>query len=58
MSHQCVATTLEFQIAVAPLPGAQVTESLMFVLDGKPVEPLEIRGAHGGQLRRNDCRAG
>ena len=32
-------TTLEFQIAVAPHPNTQVSESLSFVLDGKPVQP-------------------
>jgi len=30
-------TTLEFQIAVAPHPHAEVSESLSFVLDGKPL---------------------
>ena len=34
-------TTLEFQIAVAPHPNTQVSESLSFVLDGKRVQPLE-----------------
>jgi hypothetical protein len=32
-------TELEFQIAVAPHPSARVTESLSFVLDGKPLQP-------------------
>ena len=39
-------TTLEFQIAVAPQSGAEVTESLSFVLDGK-----EIRRATSGDHR-------
>jgi len=33
-------TTLEFQIAVAPHPNTQVSESLSFVLDGQPVQAL------------------
>ena len=37
-------TTLEFQIAVAPHPNTQVSESLSFVLDGQPVQALEISG--------------
>lgn len=32
------ASTLEFQIAVAPHPNAEVSERLSFVLDGNPVE--------------------
>ena len=31
-------TTLEFQIAVAPHPGAEVTESLSFMLNGKEIQ--------------------
>ncbi|MGV9800955.1 transglutaminase, partial [Mycobacterium sp. NPDC003449] len=37
-------TTLEFQIAVAPHPNTQVLESLSFILNGEPVQPLEISG--------------
>jgi len=37
-------TTLEFQIAVAP--------SLSFVLDGKPIQPLEISGVHGNRIHK------
>jgi hypothetical protein len=40
-------TTLEFQIAVAPHPNTEVCESLSFVLDGKPIQPIEISGVHG-----------
>lgn len=36
-------TTLEFQIAVAPHPQAEVSESLSFVLDGWQIEALEVR---------------
>ena len=51
-------TTLEFQIAVAPQPGAQVTESLSFMLNGKPVEPLEITGEHGNRIHKFDAGEG
>ncbi|MBM7417184.1 MULTISPECIES: transglutaminase family protein [Nocardiaceae] len=44
------ASTLEFQIAVAPHPGAQVAETLSFVLDGKTVEAREVSGAHGNRI--------
>ncbi|MGZ5392837.1 MAG: transglutaminase-like domain-containing protein [Mycobacterium sp.] len=45
-------TELEFQIAVAPHPNAQVSESLSFVLDGKSVQPLEISGTHGNRIHK------
>lgn len=45
-------TTLVFQIAVAPHPGAQVTESLTFTHDGAPVTADEIIGDHGTRLHR------
>jgi transglutaminase-like putative cysteine protease len=45
-------TTLEFQIAVAPHPGAEVYESLSFVLNGQPIEPLEISGLHGNRIHK------
>jgi transglutaminase-like putative cysteine protease len=51
-------TTLEFQIAVAPHSGAQVWETLSFVLDGKPVEPVEISGLHGDRLHKMDVVGG
>jgi hypothetical protein len=51
-------TTMEFQIAVAPQPGAEVTESLSFVLDGKRVEPMEISGVHGNRIHRFDAPLG
>jgi len=35
-------TTLEFQIAVAPHPGTEVFESLRFVLNGTPIQPLSL----------------
>jgi transglutaminase-like putative cysteine protease len=51
-------TTLEFQIAVAPHPNTQVSESLSFVLDGKPVQPLEISGTHGNRIHKLDAAVG
>jgi hypothetical protein len=52
------ATTLEFQIAVAPHPNAEVSERLSFVLDGKPVEPSEISGMHGSRIHKMEVPAG
>ena len=51
-------TTLEFQIAVAPHPNADVTESLSFVLDGNPLQPLEISGVHGDRIHKLDVPVG
>jgi transglutaminase-like putative cysteine protease len=51
-------TTLEFQIAVAPHPNTEVSESLSFVLDGKPVQPLEISGTHGNRIHKLDVPVG
>ncbi|CAA0101773.1 Uncharacterised protein [Mycolicibacterium vanbaalenii] len=57
-------TTLEFQIAVAPQPGAEVTESLTFVLDGKEIPATgpsgvqEISGEHGNRIHKFDAPAG
>ncbi|MGW0162886.1 transglutaminase-like domain-containing protein [Mycobacterium sp. NPDC003323] len=51
-------TTLEFQIAVAPHPGAEVRESLSFVLDGKPVTAQEISGTHGNRIHKFDAGIG
>jgi len=47
------ATTLEFQIAVAPHPRAEVFESLRFVLNGRPIRPLEVSGVHGNERSRS-----
>src|SRR3977135_2825974 len=52
------ATTLEFQIAVAPHPNTEVSESLSFVLDGKHGQPLEISGTHGNRIHKLDVPAG
>jgi transglutaminase-like putative cysteine protease len=45
-------TTLEFQIAVAPHPSTEVFEYLSFTLDGTPVHPVEISGAHGNRIHK------
>ena len=52
------ATTLEFQIAVAPHPGAEVYESLSFVLDGEPVQAREISGLHGNRIHKLEAPVG
>ena len=51
-------TTLEFQIAVAPHPRTEVFESLCFVLNGGPVQPLEISGVHGNRIHKFDAAVG
>ncbi len=51
-------TTLEFQIAVAPQPGAEVTESLSFVLNGKEIQAKEIVGSHGNRIHIFDAPEG
>jgi transglutaminase-like putative cysteine protease len=52
------ATTLEFQIAVAPHPRAEVFESLRFVLNGRPIRPLEVSGVHGNRIHKFDAAVG
>jgi transglutaminase-like putative cysteine protease len=51
-------TTLEFQIAVAPHPRAEVLESLCFVLNGRSVQPLEVSGVHGNRIHKFDAAGG
>ncbi|MBO0882991.1 MAG: transglutaminase family protein [Mycobacterium sp.] len=51
-------TTLEMQISVAPHPNTQVFESLSFVLDGNPIIPMEISGAHGNRIHKFDAPVG
>ncbi|WP_231643359.1 transglutaminase-like domain-containing protein [Mycolicibacterium baixiangningiae] len=51
-------TTLEFQIALAPQPGAEVTESLVFSHDGESVVPQEIIGEHGTRIHKFDVGKG
>jgi hypothetical protein len=53
-----VPTTLEFQIAVAPHPGTEVFESLRFVLNGRPIQPLEVSGVHGNRIHKFDAGVG
>jgi transglutaminase-like putative cysteine protease len=52
------ASTLEFQIAVAPHPNTEVYESLSFILDGASVHPLEISGVHGNRIHKVDVPGG
>lgn len=51
-------TTLEFQIAVAPHPGTEVFESLRFVLNGEPIQPMEVSGVHGNRIHKFDATVG
>lgn len=51
-------TALEFQIAVAALPGLQIDESLTVNLDGKPVTVREIAGEHGTRIHTADVGVG
>ena len=51
-------TTLEFQIAVAPHPGAQVTESLSFTLNGNEIQATELIGDHGNRIHKFDAAEG
>jgi transglutaminase-like putative cysteine protease len=51
-------TTLEFQIAVAPQPGAYVTESLSFTLNGMLIQANEIAGDHGNRIHKFDAGVG
>ncbi len=54
-------TTLEFQIAVAPQSGVELTESLSFVLDGKEIpssDIKEISGEHGNRIHTLEVAQG
>lgn len=46
------STELEFQIAVAALPGLTVDESLQIVLNDQAVTPDEIPAGYGGRIHR------
>lgn len=46
------STTLEFQIAVAPHPQAEVSESLSFALDGRQIEASEVTGVRGNRIHK------
>lgn len=49
---------LEFQIAVAAHPGAALSESLSFTLDGSPVQSREVIGIHGNRIHKVDVSEG
>jgi transglutaminase-like putative cysteine protease len=51
-------TKVEFQVAVASLPGLQVDESLTVTLDGKPVSVQEISGQHGTRVHSAELGTG
>jgi transglutaminase-like putative cysteine protease len=51
-------TTLEFQIAVAPQPGATVTEQISFTLNGNEIEAKELAGEHGNRIHKLDVDGG
>jgi hypothetical protein len=51
-------TVLEFQIAIAPQPGAEVTESLTFTHNGDPVQPVELIGQHGTRIHKFEAGPG
>lgn len=51
-------TTLEFQIAVAPQPGASVTEQMSFTLDGNMIDATELTGDHGNRIHKLDVSGG
>lgn len=52
------STTLEFQIALAAHPGADITETLRFAHDGAPVDAQELIGEHGTRIHKFDAAAG
>lgn len=45
-------TTLEFQLAVARMPGLGIDESLVFEQDGRTIRPREISGPHGTRIHK------
>jgi transglutaminase-like putative cysteine protease len=51
-------TTLEFQVAVACLPGLDIRESLAITLNGNPIEPREIIGPHQTRIHSLDVDDG
>lgn len=52
------ATILEFQIAIAPQPGAQTTETLEFQCNGEKVDAQQIIGEHGTRIHRFPASVG
>jgi transglutaminase-like putative cysteine protease len=51
-------TTLEFQVAVARLPGLDIRESLAITLNGNSIEPREIIGPHQTRIHSLDVDDG
>jgi transglutaminase-like putative cysteine protease len=51
-------TTLEFQVAVAKLPGLEVRESLAITFNGKPLQPREIIGPHETRIHAVEVSEG
>ena len=43
---------------MAPHPGAEVTESLSFLLNGKTIQARELSGEHGNRIHKFDVREG
>ncbi|MGA9490534.1 MAG: transglutaminase family protein [Mycobacterium sp.] len=52
------ATTLEFQVAVARLPGLDIRESLTITLNGNVIEPREIIGQHETRIHAIEVEQG
>ena len=52
------ATEIEMQIAVARLPGLELTENLTVTLDDSPVEVEEIIDDHGSRIHRLQVDSG
>jgi transglutaminase-like putative cysteine protease len=51
-------TTLEFQVALAPHPGTEITESLTYTHNGKKVDYQELIGEHGTRIHKFDAAVG
>ncbi|MFB8008215.1 transglutaminase family protein [Nocardia sp. NPDC056000] len=51
-------SVLEFQIAVARQPGMDLSESLVFELDGRRCQAREVLGPHGTRIHVLRCGAG
>ncbi|CQA07255.1 Putative transglutaminase-like protein [Mycobacteroides abscessus] len=51
-------STLEFQVAVSPLTGAEVSEELSLELNGRRVEAQEVAGEHGNRIHRLPAERG
>lgn len=52
------ATTLEFQVAVARMPGLDIRESLTITLNGNEIQPREIIGQHDTRIHAIDVEQG